>query len=259
MFLLKKIVAPFFMPLSVCLILAGLGLFLLWFTRRQRTGKVLVTASFLVLGLLSYDGVSDMLAGPLERQYQPIRDLEGIGDVRWVVVLSGGSRVDPDLPVSTWLSNASIVRLAEGVRLHRALPGTRLVLTGGCGFGKAASSAQAMGDVAVSWGVGAEEIVLEKRAKDTGDHSVYVKEIVEDEPFLLVTSASHMPRAMMLFRKEGMNPLPAPTDYMVKRGGGGLRPHIFFPAARALDKAERAIHEYLGMVWESGGRPESAG
>jgi len=65
-FVLKKIISPFFMPLSASLVLALLGLFFLCFTRRQKTGKVLVTISTLLLGFLSYDAVSDMLARPLE-------------------------------------------------------------------------------------------------------------------------------------------------------------------------------------------------
>ncbi len=76
-----------------------------------------------------------------------------------------------------------------------------------------------------------------------------VKEIVGKDKFILVTSASHMPRAIGLFRKYGMDPIPAPTDYMVKEREGGLTPRVFFPSAGSLEKAGRAIHEYLGMMW----------
>ena len=94
-----------------------------------------------------------------------------------------------------------------------------------------------------------EDIVLETKATDTKDHPIYVKEIIGKDRFILVTSASHMPRAMGLFRKHGMEPIPAPTDYMVKEREGGLSPGMFFPSAGSLEKAERAIHEYLGMMW----------
>jgi uncharacterized SAM-binding protein YcdF (DUF218 family) len=106
-----------------------------------------------------------------------------------------------------------------------------------------------MGDMAREWGVGPEDIVLETKATDTKDHPVYVKEIVGRDRFILVTSASHMPRAMGLFRRQGMEPVPAPTDYMVKKREGGLRSGIFFPSAGSLEKAQRAIHEYLGLFW----------
>ena len=65
----------------------------------------------------------------------------------------------------------------------------------------------------------------------------------------MVTSALHMPRAMAIFRKQGMEPIPAPTDYVVKVREGGVRLGMFIPSAGALEKVGRAIHEYLGLLW----------
>ena len=122
-------------------------------------------------------------------------------------------------------------------------------MTGRSGFEGITPVAEVMADTAVGWGVDHKNIVVEKEAADTKDHVTYVKKIVGEEPFILVTSASHMPRAMALFRKHGMEPIPAPTDYMVKEREGGLTPGVFFPGAGSLEKAERAVHEYLGLVW----------
>lgn len=248
MFVLKKIISPFFMPVPACLFLAVLGLIFLWFTRRQKTGKLLLTISTIFLGLLSYGAVSDMLARPLEQEYAPLTDYQSLKNVKWIVVLSGGSCVDPALPLSTYLSDASLARLTEGVFLHNRLPETKLILTGRSGFEGITPVAEVMADTAKEWGVDSEDIVVEKEATDTKDHPIYVKELVGSGPFILVTSASHMPRAMGLFRKHGMEPIPAPTDYMVKEREA-LTPGVFFPDADSLDKAERAIHEYLGILW----------
>ncbi len=237
------------MPVPACLFLALLGLFCLWFTRKQKTGRVFVTISTALLGLLSYGAVSDILAKPLERKYPPITHLEALKDVKWIVVLSGGASVDPELPLSTYLSGACLRRLSEGVYLHNRLPETRLLLTGRSAFKGVIPQAEVMGDVAKEWGVGPEDIILEKKATDTKDHAIYVKEIVGNDRFILVTSAAHMPRAMGLFRKQGMEPIPAPTDYMVREREAGLRLGMFFPSAGSLEKAGSAIHEYLGMVW----------
>jgi len=237
------------MPVPACLLLAILGLIFLWFTRRQKTGKVLVTISTFVLGIFSYGVVVDILAGPLEQRYPPIADFQAVKDVKWIVVLGGGSGVDPGLPLSTYLSGVSLSRLSEGVSLHNRLSGSKLIMTGRSGFEGITPMAEVMGDVAVEWGVKPDDMIIEAEAADTKDHPVFVKEIVGSEPFILVTSASHMPRAMALFRKYGMAPIPAPTDYMVKEREGGLTPGVFFPDADSLEKAERTVHEYLGMVW----------
>jgi len=131
-------------------------------------------------------------------------------------------------------------RLSEGVFLHNRLPETKLLLTGRSAFKGIIPQAEVMGHVAKEWGVKAEDIVIEGEAKDTKDHAIYVKEIVGRDKFILVTSASHMPRAMALFRKYGMEPIPAPTDYMVKKREGEVTPGVFFPSAGSLEKAERA-------------------
>ena len=211
MFLLKKIVGPLFMPLSVVLVLAFVGLFCLWFTRLQKTGKVMVTVAVGLLGLLCYDGVGDILARPLEHRYAPLTSAKAVQDVKWIVVLSGGSGVDKDLPLSTYLCEASLRRLGEGVSIHKRVPGSKLILTGRSWIDGVTPEANVMADVAVEWGVKGEDIVIEAEAKDTKDHAVYVKKIVGKAPFILVTSASHMPRAMALFRAQGMDPIPAPT------------------------------------------------
>ena len=76
-----------------------------------------------------------------------------------------------------------------------------------------------------------------------------MREAVGEAPFLLVTSASHMPRAMMLNRKAGLNPIPAPTAR--RAAGTTLKsdPAFWLPSAGALEMSERAIHEYLGIAW----------
>jgi len=84
--------------------------------------------------------------------------------------------------------------------------------------------------------------------KDSKDQAREVENIVNDERFILVTSAAHMPRVMVLFKKQGLAPIPAPTDYRIKTRQS-INPGMFFPSASNLLNAENAIHEYLGMIW----------
>ena len=212
-------------------------------------GKVFLTVSIALLGLLSYGQVTNMLAKPLEQKYPPLTDFRAYEGVKWIVVLGGGSSVDPSLPASTYLSDASLFRVSEGIFIHNRLPRTKLILTGMSRFDGMTPMAEVMGDVAEEWGVAPEDIVIEKKAADTKDHPIYVKEIVGKDRFVLVTSASHMPRAMGLFRKQGMEPIPAPTDYMFRDREGGFRLGMFIPSAGALEKVGRAVHEYLGILW----------
>jgi uncharacterized SAM-binding protein YcdF (DUF218 family) len=110
------------------------------------------------------------------------------------------------------------------------------------------SNAEVMAGIAGELGVDRGDIIVESRPKDTHDEACIIKSIVGSAPFVLVTSASHMPRAMFLFKKIGMNPIPAPTRHRVK-SNQSLSLGSFFPHADDLHKSETAVHEYLGIAW----------
>ncbi len=247
MFLFKKIVAPLFFPLSLCLEILIVGIFLLWFTRRQKTGKIIVTVGVIFFVALSYGAASEILLRPLEYKYPPMTGVSTILDIKWVVVLSGGHTPDAQLPITGQLSDASLVRLVEGVQIHRKLPKSKLVLSGGGVFSEV-TEAKVMMDVAIALGMNAKDLVLESESKDTKDQARLIHKIVGDSRFILVTSASHMPRSMALFLKKGMQPIPAPVGHkVIKRKK--ITPSMFFPNAGRIEKTERAFYEYLGLAW----------
>jgi uncharacterized SAM-binding protein YcdF (DUF218 family) len=247
MFLFKKIVAPFFFPLSICLEILFLGSFFLWFTRRQKTGKIIVSTGVIFLTVISYNAFSNMLLRPLESKYLPITDVSAFSKVKWVVVLSGGHSTDPKLSVTDQLSGTSLVRLIEGIRLHKSLSNSKLLLSGGSAY-SSISEASVMAEMATALGIEDNDLVLESKSKDTKDQASFIHNIIGNDKFILVTSASHMARSMALFQTKGMNPIPAPIGYRVKPIQK-MSPSMFFPSANGIDKMERVVYEYIGMAW----------
>ncbi len=254
MFLLKKIIAPFFLPLPFCLFLSFVGLFLLWRGRRKTVGKVLTTVGLVFLTLFSYPPVSRMINAPLNGRYEAFADgssnggtLEKKKNIEYVVVLGGGHNSHPSIPVPGRLYGDSLIRLLEGIRIYWLNPGSRLVLSGGGAYDPV-PEARGMADVARFLGVNPDDLILEKNSLDTKDQARMIKAIVGDHPFVLVTSATHLPRSMGLFRKMGMAPVPAPAGPTC-RAQAPLMPDDFFPDSNALDNSTRAIHEYVGMLW----------
>ncbi|MBV8859375.1 MAG: YdcF family protein [Acidobacteria bacterium] len=248
MFFFKKLVGPFLMPVPFCLALVLLGLALLWLKRRQGAGKWLATLGALLLLLLGYGSVSGRLLATLERRYAPAGDVSAAaGRVRWVVVLGGGSSADEGMPAAMRLSEGSLARLVEGIRLQRQLPGSRLLLSGGSVFGST-PDAEAMRALAVELGVDPAALELDAASPDTETQAEAVRARLGAEEFYLVTSASHMPRALALFRKAGTNPTPAPTHFLTQ-GNPTLSPGEFFPSTGGLRSAELATYEYLGLAW----------
>src|SRR5678809_346155 len=115
MLLMKSIVTPLLFPLPLCVLLMAIGLAMLWFSRRQATGRVLVTAGFLILVVLSY-GVLRPALRSLERAYPPVAET-GVAKVKWVVVLGGGSFSDAALPITARANAPTLTRLVEGIRM----------------------------------------------------------------------------------------------------------------------------------------------
>ena len=255
MFLLKKTLTPFILPLAICLGFLILGQLLLWFSRKQRTAKLFLLAGTGLLLAFSIHGVSDVMLATLEHRYPPLMDplrpaysdgREG-EPIRWIFVLGGGSRSDPRLPVTSQLSDSSLPRVTEGIRLLRLLPESRLILSGGPAS-TPVPEADAMSGFARQLGVEPFRIVLEPETLDTESQARVARRYVGKDRFILVTSASHMPRSMALFRRQGLRPLPAPTHHSVTPQPS-FHFHDYLPSASALNGTQTFIYERAGYLW----------
>ncbi len=63
---------------------------------------------------------------------------------------------------------------------------------------------------------------------------------------VLVTHATHMPRAEQAFRRAGFEVVPAPTGFPV---GDGFRVTDLLPGAEALWRNATVLKEWIGMLW----------
>ncbi len=247
MFLFKKLLAGMLMPLSLTLLLLLVGLLLLWLTRRQKTGKLLVTFGVMLLLAQAYGWGFAPALRTLEREYPSLVQVPADAGYHWVVVLGGGTSSDVALPLYARLTESSLARLVEGVRLYRQMPGAKLLVSGGAVFGSGADG-QAMQALALGLGVKPEDLVVEDQAPDTETQAALIRQKVGNERVVLVTSASHMPRAVGLFRKAGVDVLPAPTHYL-QQDNAASSPTDVFPDNDGIMKAQRAWYEYLGLAW----------
>ena len=247
MFLIKKLVAPTLFPLSVVVLLLIVGIGLLWFSQRQKIGKVLVSLALLLLLAFSYSWVIPPALKHLEREYPAINDLSTISGVKWIVVLGGGTSSDNGIPLAARLSEASLARLVEGIRLYRQISGAKLVVSGGRVYGSGAD-AEAMQAMAVALGVNTNDIVTDMVSQDTETQAQVIKQRVGTDKIILVTSASHMARSVGLFKQAGVDLIPAPTHYLVQTDSG-FSPIDLFPDKNGPLKAERLVYEYLGIGW----------
>lgn len=246
LFILKKFIGGLLLPLPFLLLMMGVALCLLWFTRWQKSAKALLSVSWLVLLLISLQPVADKMLKPIEDTYPTWRGNE---KVDYIVVLGGGYTWNPDWAPSSNLINNSLPRLAEGVRLWQANPGAKIIFTGARAMTNPVSTAEAGARVAESLGVPRSQIITLDEPKDTEEEAAIVAKTIGQQPFLLVTSASHLPRAMIFFRNAGLHPIPAPANQLAIESP--LNPwERIIPSPIWLMHSDRVGYETLGRIWQ---------
>jgi uncharacterized SAM-binding protein YcdF (DUF218 family) len=258
-FYLKKIISSILMPVPALCILLVIGFFMLLSKSRQKRGRAILGAGIVLLLIMGLGLLNRPLLGSLEKLYAPFDLNSFLEQWEWyldeehpayIVVLGAGHVSDPNVPTSSKISTIGMMRVAEAVMIYRNLPHARLLTSGGSGFDPQPDG-KIMAEVAIELGVPPEEIILETKALDTAAQAVAVARMIDEGPVILVTSASHMPRSMALFQEQGINPIPAPTNFWITDPGGKNPWTIadFFPSGKELYQLETAIHEYLGIAW----------
>jgi uncharacterized SAM-binding protein YcdF (DUF218 family) len=243
---LKVFLGRWLLPLPICLLLVCAGL-LLRLRGRARSANVLLVLGVACSFIAAFGPVADGLLRPLESRYRAILDASMLDPVpRYVVVLGSGYRPRTGLPVTAALDADALVRLFEGVRLWRQLPGAHLILSGGSIRGEP-PIAQGYAIAAAALGVPPEAVILSDQAIDTGAEVRALEEHVGVAPVLLVTSAAHMPRAMALCRQFSVQARAAPTGNLIDPVARATD-WLTLPSGAALHKTETAFHEYLGLL-----------
>lgn len=254
-FYLSKILWAIVAPANLLLLILLAGVVLL-FTRFVRTGRAFVVASlagFFIFGVLP---VGTLMLRILEDRFPPPPD--DIPTPAGIIVLGGGvNELITRFRGPVELSSAGD-RMTEGAMLARRFPQAKLVFTGGSAalLGSPYREAHVARQLFVGLGLPAEQLVFEDKSRNTFENAAFTRDLLKPEPdqtWLLVTSASHMPRAVGIFRKAGFNVTPYPVDYETL----GVPGEFFVMSSDVLEslrRSDRAVREFVGLVayWHTG-------
>ncbi|MBA1433163.1 MAG: YdcF family protein [Epsilonproteobacteria bacterium] len=240
-FLLKKFISFFVEPLGLIVTLLAVGIYYFYAKNENKAEKFFLASLFLLL-LFSYPPFANYLIKGLENQYPKYSYNE---EVKYIHVLGNGHNADAMQPLSSRISDAGIKRDIEGIIIHKHMPDTKIIFTGYEGKTDI-SNAQMNAALAQELNVSRSSLLINPLPKDTKEEALFTKTVIGDASFILVTSATHMPRAMMLFESLGMHPIAAPTAYYTSEFQGWMRA----PTARSFYLSTIAIHEYIGIAWE---------
>ena len=233
-------------PNTAALLAACIGLWAGWTGRRW--GRWPLLGGLAWFALVLFTPLCQWLTLPLEDRFpRPAVPPERVAGI---IVLGGA--VDQNLTEARGIPalNGAAERMTEPVSLARRWPQARIVFPGGQGSPVHGSVTEA--DVARQvWndlGLPPERVMFETRARNTYENVLLTREIFKpgaEETWLLITSASHMPRAMGIFHRAGWAVTPWPVNYTT---GHTLRDWYDAPFGTRLNQVEWAIHEWLGLL-----------
>lgn len=169
-------------------------------------------------------------------------------------ILLGGA-VDTDIAADrdTLNTNDSSERITAMRELAERYPDARIVLSGGGSHtepgGRRLSESEVARRLLVAMGVSEMRIEMEERSRNTCENAAESLRQVAPKPgetWLLITSASHMPRAVACFRAVGFAVTPYPVDYRTRGDADLTRPAD--SVAVGLSLADLAAHEWIGLL-----------
>ena len=231
-------------PLDVGVVLIAVGIWLSWHRPSSAfwasLGRWMCCAGAIILLLLSLPITGRVLGYGLERNYEE-RDPKDVQEGDVALDLAGGWQ-------RAWYA-------AELVKAKRA----KWLITSGVGVDRL--DAKLIRDL----GVKEPALILDVDARNTEENVKNARRVfcercmLDGQPLaasrqprvLVVTTAVHMPRSLLLMRKywPEAQAIPAPTEFMVKRRDSkGIDWGHFVPSLGSLEVSLAFYHEYLGYA-----------
>lgn len=229
------------------LLLLGLAGLLTW---RLKLGRRLLAFSLSLLLLMSLPVVSSQLYRLLE--HEPALSTEALdaAQPQAIVVLGGGRDLDAPEYAGDTLKPRTLARLRYAARLSRET-GLPLIPSGGNPGAVGEPEATLARDL-LQDEFGVPVLAIERRSNTTWENARYTAQLMKQhglERILLVTDAGHMGRALYAFRRNGIEPTPAPLNFLSVSSQEVSPLERYLPSASALKESSDALHELVGALW----------
>ncbi len=242
-------------PSNVLPTLTCTGILLLCLSRWRKTGAILSLGSLIVLFACGLSPLANIVLLPLENRFPTYVD--DSRPITGVIVLGGSLMPEDSFARNQIVLNEAGERILALGDLARRYPQAKLVFSGGGGtlFRDHVSEAEAIVHFAPSLGLAPDRIVIEANSRTTEENAAFTRRLIQpkpDERWLLVTSASHMPRAIGTFRKAGFTVVAYPVDFRTSGWKDRSRPFAY--NSEGLRRLDTGAKEWAGLIgyWLTG-------
>jgi uncharacterized SAM-binding protein YcdF (DUF218 family) len=149
--------------------------------------------------------------------------------------------------------NEASDRFIETVKLYHQGIIQKIVMTGGSGqlFFNEVKESDFVKDELIANDIPEKDIIIENKSRNTYENAVFSKRILDSlqikGPYVLITSATHLPRSIKVFNKAGMKVIPYPSDFHVINAKLSVQDYII-PELKLLNEWATVFHEIVGLA-----------
>jgi uncharacterized SAM-binding protein YcdF (DUF218 family) len=229
----------------------AVGVALLYGRRTALLGRRWLTVVVLGYWAMATPIGSSLMAVPLTYGQHRIATASEAAGTQAIVVLGGGIFIHQADGLTVDDLAASSLRLIEGVRLYRLLGDPLVIVSGGNTprVDPPNPEGEALRRGAIALGVPAGRVLADNVSMTTYEQAKTMSGLLRERGisrFVLVTSPTHMPRSLAVFRASGLNPIPSAAPM---RGDRDQTIWTAMPDRESLGIADAAIYEYFARVY----------
>lgn len=251
MFLIKHIISRFLHPVPILVLLLLAGLILRKWEKTRRFAKSVLITDALLFAIMFF-GVFNFALKSLETQYKPFdgdnqklcEELRGA-----IVTVLGQGLETEDVPARMCDNDCLRQRISEGAYVAHAVPESTLLISMS-GNATLEHKQDAIRQYAATYGISTNRIAFYGEARDTDEEAKATMEFAGTNKVVLVTSASHMPRSMRIFRRYNCTPTPAPCEFKYFGPNARFTTGDWHMGFYNIERFERLLHESFGLVYE---------
>ncbi|MBI5077276.1 YdcF family protein [Candidatus Falkowbacteria bacterium] len=232
-----KLIQQILNPIVFIFVFLIIAIILNFKEKTRGRGKILLIIVAILYYLFSTTPIAMAIISPLEKYYPPISEENISQDKITIVFLTGGYEND-------LLRAEKLLSLYNFYKKNNQT--VQIIISGVSPFDTENDELTEFCDWLKMVGIEPEYIQLDEQSRNTFESARNLAPAIGQNPFFLLTSAYHMPRAMMAFRAFNTQPIAAVSDYKTKSGFNVLD---LIPSAENLEISAIAIHEYIGIIY----------
>ena len=245
-FYLSKILWLILNPFNIFIFITLLSIFL-YFIKLRRLSLIIFLINFVFIALISFLPIGSYLIYNIEKEYhssiKPPEKVDGI------LILGGATNPLFFNEYNQISLNGSAERLVESVMIIKKFDKAKVIFSGGSGV----VNRPDLGHSKVAklfykkMGIETEKIIFEDDSRNTYENIIYSKKIANpkiNENWLLITSASHMKRALLIADKNNWKFIPYAVDFK------NIKDFKLIPNLNLLTNLNtfhQGSHEWLGL------------